>query len=75
MWRKSKIICERAKIRYSGLIYSVCFSLLISLFATSVAESADPSLVGWWKFDESSGNIAYDSSGYENNGTVNGNPQ
>jgi regulation of enolase protein 1 (concanavalin A-like superfamily) len=75
MWRKSKIICEKAKFRYSGLIHSIWFGLVIGLVATSVAKSADPSLVGWWKFDESSGNIAYDSSGYDNNGTIYGNPQ
>jgi prepilin-type N-terminal cleavage/methylation domain-containing protein len=27
-------------------------------------------LVGWWKFDEASGTTAYDSSGYNNNGTM-----
>ncbi|UCF17857.1 MAG: LamG domain-containing protein, partial [Phycisphaerales bacterium] len=27
-------------------------------------------LVGWWKFDEGSGTEIFDSSGYENNGTV-----
>ncbi len=27
-------------------------------------------LVGWWKFDESSGTTAYDSSGYGKNGTM-----
>lgn len=34
--------------------------------------TADPNLVGWWKFDEGSGTIAYDSSGHNNNGTING---
>ena len=29
-------------------------------------------LVGYWKFEEGSGNIAYDSSGYENNCTLHG---
>jgi len=75
MWRKSKIPYGMAKIRCGGLIYLVCFGLVISLVATSIAKGVDPSLVGWWMFDESSGNIAYDSSGYDNNGTVNGNPQ
>jgi hypothetical protein len=28
--------------------------------------------VGWWKFDEASGRIVHDSSGHNNNGTVNG---
>jgi outer membrane lipoprotein-sorting protein len=31
-------------------------------------------LVGWWKFDESTGTIASDSSGNGNNGTLKGNP-
>ncbi|MCM8784556.1 MAG: hypothetical protein NC818_07345 [Candidatus Omnitrophica bacterium] len=29
-------------------------------------------LVGWWKLDEGQGTTAYDSSGYGNNGTING---
>ena len=31
-------------------------------------------LVGWWKFDEGSGTVAYDSSGNDLDGTTNGNP-
>jgi len=31
-------------------------------------------LAGYWKFDESSGNLAYDFSGSGNNGTLNGSP-
>jgi hypothetical protein len=33
----------------------------------------DPAFIGWWKFDEGQGNIAYDSSGYGNHGIVQGN--
>ncbi len=32
--------------------------------------SRDPSLVGYWSFDEGSGTIAYDRSGKGNNGTL-----
>lgn len=32
-------------------------------------------LVGYWKFNEGSGDIAYDSSGNGNHGTIYGNPQ
>ncbi len=32
----------------------------------------DPALIGWWKFDEGQGNIAYDSSGYGNHGIIGG---
>ncbi|MHC4120593.1 MAG: hypothetical protein ACYSWO_24120, partial [Planctomycetota bacterium] len=35
----------------------------------------DPSLVGWWKFDEGSGTIAYDSSGNGLDGIFEGNPE
>ncbi|MCK4886359.1 MAG: hypothetical protein KAS96_03165 [Planctomycetes bacterium] len=34
----------------------------------------DPNLIGWWKFDEQSGNTAYDSSGNNNHATIAGNP-
>jgi hypothetical protein len=34
----------------------------------------DPSLVGYWKFDEGTGGTAYDSSGHGNTGTLTNNP-
>jgi len=41
-----------------------------------VAEAAildpHPGLVGWWRFDEGSGTVAEDSSGYGNHGTIYG---
>ena len=57
------------------LTYLVCFILLLSLVLTNVVEAVDPGLVGWWKFDEMDGTIAYDSSGNGNDGTFVGNPQ
>ncbi|MCP4608871.1 MAG: LamG domain-containing protein, partial [Planctomycetes bacterium] len=42
------------------LIYVISFALVL---AVSTAEGADPSLVGWWRFEEGSGITAYDSSG------------
>jgi len=38
---------------------------------TFTTEAVDSSFFSWWKFDETSGTIAYDSAG-TNNGTVNG---
>ena len=35
----------------------------------------DPAFIGWWKFDEGQGTIAYDSSGFDNHGILGGNPQ
>jgi len=36
---------------------------------------SDPNLVGWWKFDEGYGSIAYDWSGHGNDGRLGGDPQ
>jgi len=36
---------------------------------------SDPNLVGWWKFDEGAGNIAYDVSGNGYHGVLYGDPQ
>ena len=42
------------------LIVSFC---MLSCVGTSAAGNIDPSLVGWWTFDEGSGDTAMDSSG------------
>ena len=47
---------------YRKLIFLASFVLVLEL-AISVSEGADPSLVGWWRFEEGSGTTAYDSSG------------
>ena len=51
-------------------------SLILAFsLATFCLADPDPNLVGWWRFDEGSGSDANDSSGNDNNGTLNGNPQ
>jgi len=57
---------------YKKMIYTISFALLLDLTLTSITSAK---LVGWWKLDEASGNIAYDSSGNGNDGTIGGNPQ
>jgi hypothetical protein len=52
------------------LFYITLVVLLLSLVGSASAE-----LAGYWKFDEGSGTIAYDSSGNGNDGTFNGDPQ
>ncbi len=42
------------------LLFSVVLVLGLSI---SVSQGVDPSLVGWWRFEEGSGTIAHDSSG------------
>jgi hypothetical protein len=53
------------------LIYLVSFVLLLSVALTGATKAE---LVGWWRFDEGSGTVANDSSGYGNDGTFNGDP-
>jgi hypothetical protein len=54
------------------LIYLVSFALILDV---SFASMVSAELVGWWKLDETSGDIAYDSSGNGNDGTLQGDPQ
>ncbi len=56
---------------YRPFIYSIAFILVLGLTTSSIAQN-DPSLVGWWTFDEGSGAIAADSSGNGNNGSLHG---
>ena len=51
------------------LIYLTCLALVLGL-ASTVAEAVDPSLVGYWKFDEGTGTTAHDSSGNGLDGTL-----
>ena len=63
-------MCEKS-------IYMTCFGLLLGLILISTANAQDPDLLGWWKLDEKSGLIAYDSSGNSNDGELiqtDGNP-
>jgi hypothetical protein len=39
-----------------------------------IRQEIDTTLVGYWKFNEGTGTIAYDSSGYGNNGTLMNSP-
>ena len=57
------------------LVYLACFVVIFNLVQINTVGAQDPSLVGWWKLDEGSGEIAYDSSGNAYDGTINGNPQ
>ncbi|MBN2182054.1 MAG: discoidin domain-containing protein [Sedimentisphaerales bacterium] len=60
---------------YRRLVYLACLVVIFNLSNVYVFGAQDPSLVGWWKLDEGSGEIAYDSSGNAYDGTINGNPE
>jgi hypothetical protein len=53
------------------LIYLISFVFVLG-FAAGIANAE---LVGYWKLDEGSGNVAYDLSDYTNDGTINGGPE
>jgi hypothetical protein len=53
------------------MIYFMPFVLVLG-FAAGIANAE---LVGYWKFDEGSGNVAYDLSDYTNDGAINGGPE
>ena len=48
-------------------MYLISLILCLSLVATNTAQAE---LVGWWEFNEGSGDVVLDSSGNENNGTL-----
>jgi hypothetical protein len=52
------------------LIY---FVLVLCLVGTSAAQNIDPSLVGWWTFDDGSGTVAKDMSGKSVDAVLTGN--
>jgi len=56
------------------LTYLASLVLGLGLILTSVGSAADPSLVGWWEFDEASGTIAHDASSRGNDGALRGGP-
>jgi len=49
--------------------------LVVGFVFVGAGRGADPDLVGYWKFDETSGVTALDASGNGNDGTLNGDPQ
>ena len=60
---------------YRKAIHLILYVLVIGIVLTSIANAADPDLVGWWELDEGTGTRAADSSDQGNNGTLQGNPQ
>ncbi|MHC4626775.1 MAG: LamG domain-containing protein [Planctomycetota bacterium] len=54
------------------LIYSFSFVLVLSLAITSATKAE---LIAWWRFEEGSGDTAYDSSGNGHDGTLVGTPE
>ena len=51
------------------------WAFLVLTLSLVLASVANAELIGWWKFDEGSGDTAFDSSGYDHHGTIRGTPQ
>ena len=49
----------------------ISLGLVLGLALASGAQMDDPSLAAWWRLDEGSGTTAADSSGNDNDGTLN----
>ena len=54
------------------LLFLASFVLVLGLVLTSTAKA---DLIGWYRFEEGSGDTAFDSSDYGNDGTLGGDPQ
>ena len=59
---------------YTVLVSNAFGSAMSSVAQIDANGSLTEGLVGWWKFDETDGNIAYDSSGNGNNGNLTNGP-
>lgn len=65
MWRTSSFVC--------AIVLAVSGCVAVAGGAGKPATlDTDPNLVGWWRFDETAGNTAVDSSGHQRDGTLKG---
>ena len=56
------------------LIYFVSGVLILCQILIGTADAGDPTLVGWWTFDDGSGTTPLDSSDYGRNAEFVGSP-
>ncbi|HUV67257.1 MAG TPA: LamG domain-containing protein, partial [Sedimentisphaerales bacterium] len=54
---------------------SICLASLALVLGFILTRTAQAENIGWWKFDEGSGNTAYDSSGKDHHANVLGAPE
>jgi len=58
-----------------GQFLWVSLVVVLSLAVAGTAQTADPSLIGWWKLDSEGSGTVPDYSGNAHNGTIQGSPQ
>ncbi|MHC4595684.1 MAG: hypothetical protein ACYS19_12170 [Planctomycetota bacterium] len=54
---------------------SICITSFVLVLGLVLTSAAKEDLIGWWKFDDGSGNTAKDSSGNGHHGTLLGIPE
>ncbi|MHC4521054.1 MAG: LamG-like jellyroll fold domain-containing protein, partial [Planctomycetota bacterium] len=54
---------------------SFLVSAFVLILGSGVQAGVDPSLVGWWQFEEGSGTTVNDSSGKDHHGAIQGTPE
>ena len=59
---------------FKKMIFLVTCVFMPVLLLVGKINAAEAGLLGWWKFDETSGTVARDSSGNRKDGTIKGNP-
>jgi hypothetical protein len=52
----------------------VCMLFLVFLLGLALTNAASAELIGWWRLDEGSGTMAFDSSGFGNDARFEGAP-
>ena len=57
------------------LIHLFCFVLILTAMLLSIVNAQDAGLVGYWKLDDEGTGTAFDYSGNDRHGTINGSPQ
>jgi len=62
----------KTKLVTTILMMMFLASMLSMAFVAPVKATPDSDIVGLWHFDEGTGSTAYDSSGYDNDGTLSG---
>ncbi|MBC8469316.1 MAG: LamG domain-containing protein [Planctomycetes bacterium] len=57
------------------LIHLFCFVLILTAMLLSIVNAQDAGLIGYWKLDDEGTGTAFDYSGNDRHGTINGSPQ
>ena len=63
--------CDKRHIIWFPAVVALLATVAVAVAQEKVRLDTDPHLMGWWKFDETTGKTASDSSKHKRNGTLN----